>query len=225
MIKGFSDYHQYSAETADTASYITKQLLARLFDNNEIQQLKKFSKLLEKSNHGDQFDEIWHYDQSLGGLGGFAMPSNPVVNPFNTWGGDRNLFRSVQYARSSISIHPTYPRGYIVDVGRSLEITAKYIVDYYSILSRLKNKEMLGKNLKRLYNKKIIDDEFYETCRLLANLTNLAKHEIREEKPKSFSILDGLVAYFSMRKIHNRLLATIDHRSMHETYLPWVDKK
>jgi len=218
------DINQTTAWAVSIAGNTTVELLYRLFTDDEARQLKKFSEQLKRDGRKEVFNEIWLYDQSLGGLGAFAMPSDPTVNPFNTWGQDRNLFRSIQYAKASIVHNPTYPRGYIVDVGRSLEITSKYILDRYSIISRLQNKEMLGKSLLRLHNKKIIGDELYENCRLMANLYNLAKHGMREDSPHSFSLLDGLVAFFSMRKIHNQLMVIIDHRSMHQAYAPWADK-
>ncbi len=204
-----------------TADNITSQLLARLFTHVEAQRLKSLAKLLEKAKPGEPDGEIWEFDQSLGGLGGFAMPADPTVNPFNTWGKDRNIFRSIQYAKSSLTYNPTYPRSVIVDVGRVLEIMAKYMNDHYSIISRLQNNYMLGKNLRYLHDKKVIDDELYDTCRALADLTNLAKHEISVENSRSFSSLDGLVAYFSMRKINNQLLTIIEHPRMKDTYLPY----
>lgn len=202
---------------------ITRRLLLELFSKEETKKIQSFAAGIRGKDSESVYDEMWRYDQLLGGLGGFAMPSDPVVNPFNTWGNDRNLFRSIQYAKSSLVLNPGYPRGVIVDVGRSLEITAKYVVDQRSILSRLSNKEMLGKNLQRLYKNNIIDEDFYESCRHLADLTNIAKHEINDDKDRTFAVIDGIVAYFAMRKIHNKLLAIIDHRSMHQKYAPWVD--
>lgn len=203
---------------------ITLQLLMELFSKEERKKIRSFATRITSKDSKLVYDEMWQYDQSLGGLGGFAMPSDPVVNPFNTWGKDRNLFRSIQYAKASLVLNPGYPRGVIVDVGRSLEITAKYIVDHRSILSRLSNKEMLGKNLQRLYKDNVIDEDLYESCRHLADLTNIAKHEISDEMDRTFDVIDGIVAYFAMRKIHNKLLAIIDHRSVQQEYAPWVDK-
>ena len=60
----------------------SSQLLVRLFDSKEFDLLKGFARLL--SENTSKLDAIWNYDQSLGGLGGYAMPSNPVINPFNT---------------------------------------------------------------------------------------------------------------------------------------------
>lgn len=191
----------------------TQMLMADLFDDHEKSKLESFAKLLANAKHGDKFEAIWIYDQTLGGLGGYAMPSYLPLNPFNTWGKDRNLFRSVQYAKGSIIYNPYYPRGVIVDAGRSLEFTCKYILDYHSFISRLSNKEMLGKNLDQLRKKRLISNDLYEKCRLLASLTNVAKHEFTEadSRNSTFTPLDGLVAYFSLRKLHNTLLDTIDH--------------
>lgn len=199
-------------------------LISDLFNDEEVDMLKMFCNKLAKSySPALDLDEIWEYDQFLGGLGGYAMPSNPVINPFNTWGAERNLFRSVQYAKSSIVHNPTYPRSVIVDVGRSLEITCKYILDQRSILSRLQNKMMLGKNLDLLRRKDVISEELYVCCKSLASLTNIAKHEINENTDRTFEIIDGLIAYFSLRKIHNSLLGIIDHDSMRVGYAIYKD--
>lgn len=199
-------------------------LVSDLFNDEEIDKLNMLCDKVAKS-HSPALDleEIWEYDQSLGGLGGYAMPSSPVINPFNTWGAERNLFRSVQYAKSSIVYNPTYPRSVIVDVGRSLEITCKYILDQKSILSRLQNKMMLGKNLDLLRRKGVINEELYDSCKLLASLTNIAKHEIDENNDRTFEIIDGLVAYFSLRKIHNSLLDIIGHDSRQIDYAIYTD--
>lgn len=200
-----------------TDNATTYELLADLFTKQETTLLRGFAKeiLKEKPN----FLPIWEYDQALGGLGGYAMPSNPVKNPFNTWGKERNLFRSVQYAKSGLVYYPHIPRNMIVDAGRSLEWTCKYLLDHFSIISRLSNKEMLGKSLERLHRKKIIDQETYETCKLLGRLHNVAKHEMREDRSRTFTTFDGVVAYFSLRKIHNRLLDIISHPSRQSEYL------
>lgn len=194
----------------------TLQLLDNLFSDEEGNLLIGFSQLLQADHLS--LEEIWRYDQSLGGLGGYAMPSDPVRNPFNTWGAERNLFRSVQYAKSGFVYYPHMPRNMIIDTGRSLEFTCKYILDKYSIVSRFRNSDMLGRNLNHMYRKGLISDELLENCRLLASLYNIAKHEMTEERDRMFSTLDGVVAYFSLRKLHNRLLESIDHPKAKEVY-------
>lgn len=200
-----------------TDNAITYELLADMFTEQETALLRDFA--VEILRDEPDLLPIWKYDKTLGGLGGYAMPSNPIKNPFNTWGKDRNLFRSVQYVKSGFVYYPHIPRNMIVDAGRSLEWTCKYLLDHFSVISRLSNNEMLGKSLERLYRKKIIDHETYETCRLLGRLHNIAKHEMREDRSRSFTTLDGVVAYFSLRKIHNRLLDIISHPSRQSEYL------
>ena len=202
---------------------ITSQLLDSLFSDEEAGLLIGFSQLLQADH--PSLEEIWQYDQSLGGLGGYAMPSNPVHNPFNTWGQERNLFRSVQYAKSGFVYYPHMPRNMIIDAGRSLEFTCKYILDKYSIISRFRNSDMLGRNLSHMYRKGLLSDETLEDCRLLGSLYNIAKHEMTEERNRTFSTLDGVVAYFSLRKLHNRLLKSIDHPRAREVHGIYRDDK
>lgn len=207
----------------NTPHPITSQLTNDLFSGKESNLLSEFTKLLLTEQSA--LEKIWQYDRSLGGLGGYAMPSNPVRNPFNTWGQERNLFRSVQYAKSGFIYYPHIPRNMIIDAGRSLEFTCKYILDKYSIISRFRNSDMLGKNLNHMYRKGLISDELLENCRLLASLYNIAKHEMTEERDRTFSTFDGVVAYFSLRKLHNRLLESIDHPRAREVYEIYIDNE
>ena len=48
--------------------------------------------------------EIWKYDQKIGGIGGYATPLNRIKNPFNKYESFRNVYRSLQYARSNMFI-------------------------------------------------------------------------------------------------------------------------
>lgn len=201
---------------------IVSQIIDSLFCDEEIDLLIEFSELLQTEQ--PSLERIWEYDKSLAGLGGYAMPSNPVRNPFNTWGQERNLFRSVQYAKSGLVYYPHIPRNIITDAGRSLEFICKYILDKHSFISRFHNSDMLGKNLNHIYKKGLISDTLLEDCRLLASLYNIAKHEMTEERSRTFSTLDGVVAYFSLRKLHNRLLESIDHPRAKDVYEIYVDE-
>lgn len=196
----------------------TYELLKTLFSEVDSQRLERFSNGLQSKNDSESLQEMWKYDKSLGGLGGYAMPAHTPINPFNSWGKDRNLFRSVQYAKAGFIYYPHLPRNMIVDAGRALEYTCKYVLDQNDIVSRLSNKMMLGKNIKTLYGKHLIDIKTYEACKLVAELVNIAKHEISEEEERTFSTLDGVVVYFAMRKIHNLLLASIDHHTIYTSY-------
>lgn len=46
---------------------------------------------------------LWKTDALIGGIGGYCMPANPVLNPFPS-GVKRELYRPLQYARSSIDL-------------------------------------------------------------------------------------------------------------------------
>jgi len=52
---------------------------------------------MDNDMHKDILDNFWRIDKEIGGIGGYNMPKNPVMNPFP--GGDkRSLYRSLQYA-------------------------------------------------------------------------------------------------------------------------------
>lgn len=203
------------------ASEITNELLVRLFSESERGLIKNFADRIQKIGRAP--NDMWEYDKSLGGWGGYAMPTNPTVNLFNRLGGERNLFRSVQYAKSGFLYYTHIPRHIISDAGRSLEWTCKYLLDRFSIVSRLSNNEMLGRSLERLHRKKIISDDLYKSCRLLGGMYNIAKHHISEDDDRTFDIKDGVVAYFTLRKVHNQMLDIIRHPSRSRVYEIYVD--
>lgn len=199
-------------------------LIDNLFTENEKIKLDTFCTILESDSK--DLSELWEYDQSLGGLGGYAMPSNPVKNPFNTWGRERNLFRSVQYAKSGLVYYPHIPRNVIVDCGRSLEFLCKYVLNHNKKIPRATDRQMLGKTLDKLRKSGMLHDELYDSCAHLSRLWNIAKHEIRgfeDHTRRTFSTIDGVVAYFSLRKIHNQLLEIIQHPRTLETYEIYQD--
>ena len=110
----------------------------------------------------------------------------------------------------------------IADAGISLEWTCKYVLDSKKIIPRINNHEMLGRNLARMRKSRIINQGVYEECRLLGKIYNIAKHEISDHLPRTFDVLDGVVAYFSLRKMHNKLLDTIKHDSRSKEYAIYV---
>lgn len=81
----------------------TRTIVNNFCDKEHRKLFSKFAKIIEKDYQNKETKiEIWKYDQSIGGLGGYAAPLNPTANPFNSWGDYRNVFRSLQYARSDM---------------------------------------------------------------------------------------------------------------------------
>ena len=81
----------------------TRIIVNNYYTKEEIMLFKKFAKIIDKEYmNKEKQREIWEFDQKIGGFGGYAAPLNPTVNPFNRLGDYRNVFRSLQYARSDM---------------------------------------------------------------------------------------------------------------------------
>ena len=212
-------------ENMDEPHFYSKNLLGALFSDEEKKLLGDFEIALRKGTRKD-LEMLWEYDKSLGGLGGYAMPSNPVNNPFNTWGEERNVFRSVQYAKFDLLITGVArARHTVFASGESLELTGKYLLDKRSVISRHKNNMMYGRIYEKLFNKNMIDSDSYRLCMVFGKLYNVSKHNISEEHDRTFVPADSIIAYFSLRKLHNNLLATVGHPSLQKSYEIYQDSK
>ena len=98
--------------------------------------------------------EIWEYNQKLGGFGGYAAPLNPTINPFNHLGDYRNVFRSLQYARSDM-YYCNRARHIIIDAALHVETLVKIILSKHKLFKFIYNRRELGKTLNN-YIKKIL---------------------------------------------------------------------
>ena len=102
-----------------------------IFNNNftdeEQKKLIEFGNILNDDNsykNKSMQRKIWEYDQKLCGLGGYASPLNPTMNPFNEMKEYRNVFRSLQYGRCDI-FYLMRGRHIICDIGLHIETLVK----------------------------------------------------------------------------------------------------
>lgn len=196
----------------------TEVILSDNFNAEEIKMLKIFSKITETQYQNKlEHDVIWKYDQSLSGLGGYAFPLDPKMNPCNEYKEYRNVFRSLQYARCDM-YNSLRGRFVINDSGLHVETLIKLINDKYSIISFFNNRKNLGVNLSNIEKKKIVSDELSEKIRNLINIYNISKHDTDEKANITFDIVDGIVFYFACRKIGNELLEILNHYSVGKYY-------
>ncbi len=161
--------------------------------------------------------EIWEYDQKLGGLGGYATPLDPTVNPFNSWGDYRNVFRSLQYARSDM-FYCTRPRHIIIDTALHIETLVKLVASNNKIMKFIYNHRELGKNISQLYKESIIDDGLYERLDYLRRILNYAKHDTDPNRDNTFDYEDAIIFYFECRYVGNGLLKLLKHDTFGKTY-------
>ena len=86
---------------------------------------------------------------------------NPTINPFNHLGDYRNVFRSLQYARSDM-YYCNRARHIIIDASLHVETLVKIILSKHKLFKFIYNRRELGKNIEQLYKENIISYELYE---------------------------------------------------------------
>lgn len=178
----------------------------------------RFANIIQsKVKNKEAHMEIWKYDQKIGGIGGYATPLNPIKNPFNKYESFRNVYRSLQYARSNMFIG-TRPRYIICDTGLHIESLIKILVRKKILLGVARNNRQLGKNIEVLYKSKVINQELYNRLDNLRKILNLAKHDTSSETNLTFSYLDATVFYFEGRNVGIELLKIIEDKNCLEIY-------
>lgn len=133
----------------------TRVILNNSFSEKDKKDFKKFSMIIQKQYMDKNAQrEIWEYNQKLGGFGGYAAPLNPTINPFNHLGDYRNVFRSLQYARSDM-YYCNRARHIIIDAALHVETLVKIILSKHKLFKFIYNRRELGKTLNN-YIKKIL---------------------------------------------------------------------
>lgn len=196
----------------------TRIIVNSYYDKKDKDIFTKFAKIIEKDYQNKETQrEIWKYGQSIGGLGGYAAPLNPTVNPFNSWGDYRNVFRSLQYARSDM-FYCTRSRHIIIDTALHIETLVKLVASNNKIMKFIYNHRELGKNISQLYKESIIDDALYERLDYLRRILNYAKHDTDPNRDNTFDYEDAIIFYFECRYVGNELLKLLKHDTFGKTY-------
>lgn len=121
----------------------TRNIINNYYDEDSRKKFIKFAKIIENDYKNKETQrEIWKYDMSLKGLGGYASPLNPTTIPFNSWGKYRNVFRSLQYARCAMFCCER-PRHIITDAGLHIEALVKLAVSNNKALKFINNRKEL----------------------------------------------------------------------------------
>lgn len=189
----------------------TRAIANNYYTKEEIMLFKKFAKIIDKEYMNKEKQRIiWEYDQKIGGLGGYAAPLNPTVNPFNRLGDYRNVFRSLQYARSDM-YYCNRARHIIIDAALHVETLVKLTLSKNKIIKFIYNKRELGRNIEQLYNEGIINDDLYDRLNDLRILLNYAKHDTDPNRDNTFDSEDAIIFYFETRIIGNELLKILKH--------------
>ncbi len=189
----------------------TRLIINNYYDEDDKKLFCKFAKIIKNDYKiKDTHRQIWEYDQSLGGFGGYAAPLNPTLNPFNSLGDFRNVFRSLQYARSDM-FYCTRPRHIIIDTALHVETLVKLVLSKNKLLKFIYNRREFGKNIEQLYKENIINNDLYERLNNLRKILNYAKHDTDPDRDNTFDYEDAIVFYFETRKVGNKLLKSLNY--------------
>ena len=61
----------------------TRTIVNKYYNETDKKLFEKFAKIIKRDYENKETQRlIWEYDQKIGGLGGYAAPLNPTINPF-----------------------------------------------------------------------------------------------------------------------------------------------
>lgn len=165
---------------------------------------------------------LWETDALIGGIGGYCMPANPVKNPFPS-GVKRELYRPLQYARSSIDICDVriFARQVVENAGMHLEAVCRLFLKNTNVLGGLKfQNSTLGKAVYKIEQEKVFDDCVTDSLYNFVKVYNRSKHEINQDETKDrmFNAEDAVVSYFATRILGVIILQKLCVNESYEMY-------
>ncbi len=162
-----------------------------------------FAQDMDNEEYCYKTEILWKTDSIIGGIGGYCMPPNPVKNPFPS-GVKRELYRPLQYARSSIDICDVriFARQVVENSGMHLEAVCRLFLKNTNVLGSLRFRDLtLGKAVHRIEQEKVFDEDAIEALYDFVKVYNRSKHEINQDETKDrmFNAEDAIVSYFTTR--------------------------
>jgi len=205
---------------------LTHQPLIYLFNNvldKEIQKcITNFISLVIETKEKYQADKRWIADQKIGGIGAYAMPSDPTLNPF-PGGLERSLYRPLQYARTDIDICDVrmHARYIVQDSGMHLETACRLVLSKYKVFGDLRfNNTTLGKATQQISALNVIDTNIILGLQNFVKIYNLSKHEVNQDdsRERLFNAYEAVTAYYSARVLGVYLLRKIDFPKCNDVF-------
>ncbi len=146
---------------------------------------------------------IWKTDSMIGGIGGYCMPANPVKNLFPA-GIKRELYRPLQYARSSIDMCDVriFARQVVENSGMHLEAVCRlYLKEKLSLGSLKVHNTTLGKAVHKIEKIGEFEQHIIQALYDFVAVYNRSKHEINQDpsRDRMFNAYDAVVSYFVVR--------------------------
>lgn len=160
-------------------------------------------------------DILWITDQKIGGIGAYAMPPNPVINPF-PGGVERSLYRPLQYARSDIDLCDVraHARYIVQNCGMHLEAICRIILHTQKDFGRLRfYNTTLGKAIQSINGLNIVENNIITALNKFVKVYNLSKHEVNQDdtRDRLFNAYEAVTAYYSARVLGVHLLRKINY--------------
>ena len=177
------------------------QKLKVIFTKTQNNTIDSIIENIKKAGDNYKTIELWKFDQSLGGIGGYCQGCDPAnSNPFQ---GSiyRNAYRCFQYVRADIDILDLNytARDIIENCGHHFEESIKIYLSIY---------------------KNIFETKLSEELKLFVDLYNISKHEIlsNDELDRTFHLDDAIICYFASRIVGKKILMLIDNNTAQATY-------
>ena len=191
--------------------YLYKSIL-----DYDIQEcINNFTLLVIEMKENYKTDSLWITDQKIGGIGAYAMPPDPTINPFPR-GIERSLYRPLQYARSYIDICDVrmHARYIIQNCGMHLECACRILLSAYKVLGDLRfHNTTFGKSIQIIKGLNVIDCNIIEALNIFSKIYNISKHEVNqdENRERLFNTYEAITAYYSARVLGVHLLRKINY--------------
>ena len=197
--------------------------LYKVFDENQKTKINIIIQQILKEGEDYKTIELWKFDQTLGGIGGYCQGCDPAKsNPFQ--GTEfRNVHRCLQYVRSILdilNINDT-ARYVIEDCGHYLEEVIKLYLKKKKIHCWIKTiKYPLGKLLLYVISKDIFEINTINNLRLFLKIYNISKHEILsdEKLDRTFHADDAIICYFACRIVGKEIMLKVDREIKEQIY-------
>lgn len=205
-------------------SHVELQRIYNILFKEEIKRgiLDFFAQDIDNAEYVYETEVLWKTDALVGGIGGYCMPSNLVKNPFPS-GVKRELYRPLQYARSSIDICDVriFARQVVENSGMHLEAVCRLFLKNTNVLGGIRfQNSTLGKAVHKIEQEKVLDDCVIESLYDFVKVYNRSKHEINqdENKDRMFNAEDAVVSYFATRILGVIILQKLSVNESFERY-------
>lgn len=199
------------------------QKLYELFDEEQKTTINLIIKNMQEEGENYKTIELWKFDQTLGGIGGYCLGCDPARSNHFQGSEFRNVYRTLQYVRSDFDLCNIndVARYTIENCGHHLEEVIKLYLKKNKTIKWIKiRKYPLGKLLEYVINKRLFNETIINNLKMFIEIYNISKHEILsdEELDRTFHADDAIICYLACRVVGKQILLKIDHIRTNSIY-------